>query len=283
MTNLKKANWVIDGKSYSRVIEGSPEYVPGEKMVISSSETDISFGLPWYREGFEVYEFFSEEEFENLKSGIEKALRKIVSKHVDADLSGFTLEKYHHFVKSDEVHYKVVKETRDLYEDDFNFPIDDIHRKLSDILGFELSDINPDNGSKMHVIIRVNRPNSNDYNPPHKDSYRSFHNGNLMKFINFWIPIAGVNEHSSLPIVPKSHLIPENEIMKTTDGGVVEGNKYRVHTVLKWSNSNELSRAKVKYKEVLVFSSHLIHGFAVNANTDMTRIALEFRLFKNNT
>ena len=47
-----------------------------------------------------------------------------------------------------------------------------------------------------------------------------------------------------------------------------------------WAGDTSLTRSGVKYGEVLLFSSHLIHGLATNDEEDTTRVALEFRLFK---
>jgi hypothetical protein len=53
----------------------------------------------------------------------------------------------------------------------------------------------------------------------------------IPQFVNLWIPIAGATPKSILPIVPKSHLIPENEIVRTRQGRIVNGNKYRVRMI----------------------------------------------------
>jgi ectoine hydroxylase-related dioxygenase (phytanoyl-CoA dioxygenase family) len=95
-----------------------------------------------------------------------------------------------------------------------------------------------------------------------------------------WVPICGVNDKSSLPIAPGSHLLPEDKILRTMDGGVVAGKKYRVRSIAVWDGRSDLTRAKVEEGELLVFSCHLIHGIAVNDQDDQTRVALEFRLFR---
>ena len=102
----------------------------------------------------------------------------------------------------------------------------------------------------------------------------------IPKIINLWIPICGVTPLSSLPIVPKSHLLPENQVFRTLEGGVVGGKKYRVRMVKEWNGNNELTRPVVNYGGVLFFSSHLIHGLAINEEKDKTRVSLEFRLCK---
>ena len=135
----------------------------------------------------------------------------------------------------------------------------------------------------MHIIVRINRPKSSDYNPPHKDIYGPYDrdSSNYITFINFWIPICGVTDKSSLPIVPESHHIPENSILRTTEGAELENNNYRVNLILNWNGSNQLRRVKIKQGEVLMFSPHLIHGLALNDEMDQTRVGLEFRLFKS--
>ena len=108
--------------------------------------------------------------------------------------------------------------------------------KFERLIGSSLTDINPFNGKKLHMIIRINRPLSNDYNPPHKDVYESLDSNNYCpKFINFWIPIYGVTSKSSLPIVPSSHLISEDQIIRTMTGSNISGQKYRVRMIKRWN------------------------------------------------
>ena len=84
----------------------------------------------------------------------------------------------------------------------------------------------------MHIIVRINRPKSSDFNPPHKDIYEEVDKNNYIPpFINLWIPVAGVTMKSSLPMVPGSHILNENEILRTFDGSVVDGNPYRVRMI----------------------------------------------------
>ena len=75
-------------------------------------------------------------------------------------------------------------------------------------------------------------------------------------------------------------MINENQILRTFEGGKIEGNNYRVRMIKSWEGKSNLVRSKVKYGQVLIFSGHLIHGLAVNDNYDKTRVALEFRLLK---
>ena len=113
-----------------------------------------------------------------------------------------------------------------------------------------------------------------------EDIYEGVDNfAHIPKFINMWVPVCGVTQKSSLPVVPSSHLLPENQILRTFEGGIVEGNKYRVRMIKEWAGSNKLIRPVVEYGDVLLFSAHLVHGLAINEE-DQTRVALEFRLFR---
>jgi Phytanoyl-CoA dioxygenase (PhyH) len=278
---MATTDYQINGKTYTVSIDGSPEFKLGQDIVFSNQQTDIVFNQPWYEKGYTALEFLNKNEFDYLKLGLTESVKKIIEEILGINTDGFTLEKYHHFVTSKEDHYKVVSKTRDLFSADFNFPIEEMIPKFNQLLGFELSDIDPKFDEKLHIIVRINRPKSNDYNPPHKDIYEEVDKNNYIPpFVNLWIPIAGVTQNSSLPMVPKSHRYNENEIERTFDGGVVEGNTYRVRMIKNWGGSNVLERAKVTDGEVLFFSSHLIHGLAVNEEEDLTRVALEFRLFK---
>jgi hypothetical protein len=271
---------VVDGKPFSVNVEGSPQFCAGKPVRFSRRDTDMTFDQDWYEDGYKVLPFLDAAKFSDLHRGIEETVKKIlVSQGIAAD--GFQLLKYHEFVKTDEDHFKIVARTRDLFAENFNVSISDLTEKLTLIMGIGLTDIDPKTGERIHIIVRINRPGSGDYNPPHKDIHEAWdRDGEIPVMVNFWIPICGVTERSSLPIARGSHLLPEDEIVRTVEGAVVEGRRYRVGIIKSWGGKNEMSRVKIKQGEILVFSSHLIHGYAVNNEPDQTRVALEFRLLK---
>ncbi|MGK0413263.1 MAG: ectoine hydroxylase-related dioxygenase (phytanoyl-CoA dioxygenase family) [Polaribacter sp.] len=65
-------------------------------------------------------------------------------------------------------------------------------------------------------------------------------------------------------------------IFRTFDGGMMEGNKYRVRMIKSWNSENRLVRSTVQNGQVLIFSGHLIHGLAINNENNKTRVALGF-------
>ena len=276
--NSSMAKFIIGGKEYN-VDLGDSVFRPGENEVLSTPATDITHAQPWYPQGYGVFNLLNDAEFKALQNGIARCVRDVVRKlGVPAD---FELEKYHQHVCTTAFHHNVVSITRDLFPEDFDFNISDIIEKLGKLVGFGLSDIDPNTGKKQHIIIRINRPHSTDYNPPHKDIYGDFDDrATIPKIINFWLPICGVSSQSMLPVVPGSHLLPESALLRTFDGGMVGGNRYRVRSILQWDGKNEMYRPPIQYGQVLIFTTHLIHGIAINDQDDATRVALEFRLFK---
>lgn len=260
----------IDDKIYN--IESGDEDISygDEDKVLSNENTDLCWGKPWYPEGYLICDLLDEKEFNEVYEGVENRINKISKKK-------FKLQDYHKHV-DDKKHYEIVKKTRDLFPDDFSFCL---KKNLEEKMGLKLTDRDPIFGNSVHIIVRINRPESFDYNPPHKDIYEYYDDyGIISKMVNFWIPICGVNNKSMLPVAPKSHRIPENKILRSSVGGIVNGRKYRVRNIYEWNNSIKLVRPSIRNGQVLIFTPNLIHGAAVNEQKDVTRVALEFRLYE---
>jgi hypothetical protein len=280
---MENTDYQIDGKKHTILIKDSPLFQHRKNEVLSREGSDITYGQPWYKNGFSEKDFLSKEEFKSLKNDLTSSIEEIIKKELSVNTDGFELENYHNFVTNDASHFKIVSKTRDLFAEDFNYSVMELTNRLSEILGFNLIDINPEDQRKLHIIVRINRPKSNDYNPPHKDIYEGVDNESYIpQFVNFWIPIAGVTKNSALPLAPESHKLNEKLVYRTFDGGMMEGNKYRVRMIKSWNSENKLVRSRVQNGQVLIFSGHLIHGLAINNEDDKTRVALEFRLFKEN-
>ena len=281
MDSVKKViNYEINGEVVPVWVPSDQLYARGNDEILSNSLSDITYNQSWYKKGLTTFNFLNSGEFHLLKSGIQSTIKNILVKVLSINSDGFSLERYHQYVRDDYSHFKIVSRTRDLFPNDFNFEISKIIPKFESFLSHKLTDVNSDTKEKAHIIVRINRPFSGDYNPPHKDMYEQYDaNGILPKFVNFWVPIAGVTNKTSLPIVEGSHLIPESSVSRTLGNSIVGDNEYRVRFVKDWG-SNALVRSSVNYGEVLIFSSYLIHGLALNQEKDMTRVALEFRLFR---
>ena len=269
--------FIIDDEVH-KVFCQSTDLSKGEDLVLSNSFTDATFTQEWFKTGYFVYNLLDDREVQEVKNEIQLQISDIISKHLNIDTTELSLLNYHEFI-NDEQHQIVASKTRDLYKTDLKFDIHKYIKKFEKLLNIELTTIDPNTQWNAHFIIRINRPNSSDFNPPHKDIYEHFDaDSHIPNFINFWLPICGVNKKSSLPVSPGSHLIPESQILRTKLGAKIGNQNYHVRLVANWGN-NKLERVNIEPGQILIFTPHLIHGLAINSS-DVTRVALEFRLFK---
>lgn len=276
-----KITYILEQKEYSFSIKDA-DFNFGEAILLSTEDSDISFNQKWYKEGFSSIPFLTKDEFYQLKSEITESVKTIIASTTQITINNFSLEDYHHYVNNEDEHFQIVSKTRDLFQKDISFNAQKLISKFENILNCSLTDIVPGTNHQLHIIIRINRPFSKDFNPPHKDIYEFYDGYGLTpKMINVWIPIAGVSNKSSLPIAPSSHLLSEDKILRTKAGCVFDGNHYRVNAIQSWNNQNELIRSNVNYGEALLFSPYLVHGLALNEQENSSRVALEFRLFSH--
>jgi hypothetical protein len=182
------------------------------------------------------------------------------------------LESYHLNV-DDTRHIEIIEKTRELRFHDLGITPRLFTVLFGEALDVCLSEILPGLG-RDHVQLRINRPGSTDYNPPHRDASLPVWETAL----NVWIPIAGVDNLTSLPLVPGSHLVAEEECWQTKPGGAaIGGRRYRVPVIARLRQGPlRMVRSRVTFGQALLFTPHRIHGLAVRGAR--TRMALELRL-----
>lgn len=275
---VKICHLYINNEPHNFKVKG--DFFWGENELLYDTKGSVISKVLWENQGYKVVRTFINDEFELLKKSItNNIIQAIKINDVDFNEKNFSLDKYHDIVNTDELHNRVVNITKNLENKDFNFDIDLLAKRFGDILGFELSSW-IEALQKTHVQIRISRPNSLDINPPHRDGYLSY----WENIINVWIPIEGCNKNSSLPVFPGSHLIPENEILRTkSKEAQINGNIYYVPCILKTKKGAiKMVRPNPKQGEALIFTPYLIHGAAVNNNRNSTRVSLELRFPRKN-
>ena len=274
-----KHSYKIDGDIINLKIDPD-EYSVGQVVNLGQNFDDLAQTKDWYDEGFAIEKTESFFDIDKLRKATECALKEIIS-GIDAsiDLTNFKMENYHQFV-TDDMHLEVIQKTRRLYPIDISIDVDEILQRFSDYFERKLSFTNPVSRIEQWMIARLNRPKSNDFNTAHKDVYESYDKyQKIPQMINIWVPLIGVTGKNSLPVAPRSHLLPENKILRTKAGSTVNGVKYSVNSIKSWAGDSSLIRLPLKQNEILIFSSHLIHGLAFNTEEDITRISFEFRLY----
>ncbi len=269
---VKTCELHIDSKPFQFEVEG--EFSWGNPELLFVEENNVISKTPWKDKGFGVVNAFTKEEFSALKASVTKnILKAIKANNIPVDEATFQLEDYHKVVTTDVGHLGVIDITRNLRNSDFDFDIELLVERFGKELGYKLTSW-VEELQKTHIQIRINRPSSLDINPPHKDGYLSY----WEDIVNVWIPVAGCNEHTSLPVAPGSHLLPEDEIYRTeSKGAKINGNTYYVPCILKTKQGNlKMIRPNPKEGEALLFSPFLVHGAAVNLS-DHARVSIELR------
>ena len=264
----------IDDKPFNLKVKGDFSWCK-EKICLYNKSNNIIENMKWEQSGFEVVKnILSINQFRNLKDSTKETLIKIIEDlGIPIDKKNFNLENYHLFIKSEREHQAIINKTRYLTIRDFDFDIDIITNYLSHLMNVKLTSWIKELG-RSHIQVRINRPKSLDINPPHRDGYIDVYKDVL----NVWLPLAGCNKNTSLPLVPSSHLISENQIFRTSNNGAfINKNVYSVPCILKTSSGNlRMVRPNPQDREALIFTPFLIHGAAFN-NSSETRVAFELR------
>ena len=274
-------HYVVDERDVHVKVDDDMEFSKGEEICLANKFDDLALGQDWYSEGYTILQTEKYFHFHEVRKDIENVLKNIVSELSQGiNLEHFSLEDYHKYV-DDRMHHDVISKTRRLYPVDFGFNVLNFLEKLSTFFNIPLCYKNSVRNLEQWIIVRLNRPKSIGFNPVHKDIYGMYDEfSSIPRMINIWIPICGVGNGTGLPVVPRSHLITENNILRTPSCSIMENQKYSVNCIKTWNSENRLTTLCPKEKEMIVFSSHLIHGLAQNLNPDKTRVSLEFRLYE---
>lgn len=275
-SDQKQCKLFLDNESYTFHVEG--DFFWGDEELLYKEDDNIISKMDWKKEGYKVVQAFYNDEFSKLKKATtNQIIKAIQANNIPCDPDTFSLAKYHEVVTTNALHGKVIEITKNLENKDLDFNIELLAQRFGAILGYDLTSW-IEELQKSHIQIRISRPNSLDINPPHRDGYLSY----WEDIINVWVPIEGCNERSSLPVFSGSHLIPENEILRTeSKGAEINGNLYYVPCILETkSGAISMLRPNPMEGEALLFTPFLIHGAAVNKNTDITRVSLELRFPK---
>ena len=267
--------FTIDGNSYEVEIGGT--FFKGKDTVLFSEEGSVIEDCSWLKEGYTKIKIAEPPAFLELKNNIVQILSGILKENNIPVDHNFSLENYHHYVRTNEQHQSVIEKTRFLTFADFKIDTKNLVEKISESVGKKLEVTNPKLPEEI-VIIRINRPSSLDINPFHRDGYLDI----WENVLNVWIPIAGCNRESSLPVIPGSHYWNEKDIVRTdAKGASINGITYHVPAIVSYTSGLHALRPNPSYGEALIFTPFLVHGAALNKQADTTRVSLELRLYYN--
>jgi hypothetical protein len=271
----KKLSYQVANLNFEFDLAGETEI--GKNQVLLEQDDNLISNTTWHDIGYTIVPFVGDAELESIKTGITQQIAAQIESFGGKVDANFSLENYHKYV-DDQIHLKIARITSDGW-DTALFPIDFeiINKRLSQIVDTPVTVAMPPHGECLYCL-RLVRPNVlSDCNPPHRDVWLDI----LRNAINIYVPLAGSDENSALPLLPGSHLMPESMLVRSSKGAVVNGKQYTVPCVLSINNEVfNLIRPNPRPNEVLVFSPYLVHGGGTNLNPDTTRVSLEIRFWR---
>ena len=268
-------SFLVESKKLEFQVNSATCY--GEDLVLLDSEDDLTKNSSFGASGYIVAPFLDSAFNNALKQSLKQSLYEILTKvkKIETGFEDFDFGKYHYYVNDSE-HQEVITPLKTwLDASKLNINIEVLEQRVSEILQTEVTCLAPDRNMRSYAI-RIIRPQSNDYNPPHRDPWLDI----LKNTVNIYYPIVGSSIDSSLPLLPGSHRWKESEIERTVSGAMVNAMPYTVPSVTGAKRKLEMIRPNPSEDEVLVFSPYLIHGGAYNFQNDTTRMSLEMRFWR---
>jgi ectoine hydroxylase-related dioxygenase (phytanoyl-CoA dioxygenase family) len=263
----------------------------GDDSVWFERDKPPGYNATWKNEGYCIQQFLSIQEYTKIIDSITLGIARTLAKQ-GIDTTGFTLANYHNYV-NDEQHLNLIdyiragsEGTGGLHFSKLPIMLEIIEKRISEICNTPVTAIKTflmESGSfftTKHFWVRIIRPQKyNDNNLPHKDVHIERGGAEGKKAVNLYLPLAGSNEKSSLPILPNSHLWSENEIERTCGSVYSNGVKYTNPAVVSTKRGLNLITPNPGPNEVMVFTPYIIHGGGFNFNADVTRVSLEMRFW----
>lgn len=268
-------NYKLGEREIQLELEGTTFF--GADEVLLLKDENLIEKTSWSKAGFEIVDFLSESDFQQIKLGLKKIISGLILDAGGQIDENFELENYHLYV-TNEIHLKLAK----MIQWGWNvseFPVDfkRINNRISEVIGIPVS-TKAKHIESNNFFLRIVRPqNFQDNNPPHRDVWID----PLRDAVNIYAPICGSDVNSSLGLIPGSHLLKESEIERTADGAILNGTSYTVPCVISVNGEQpKLLRPDPKENQVMLFSPYMVHGGGYNFNENTTRMSLEVRFWK---
>jgi hypothetical protein len=273
---MKKIIVQIEDQILQMEVDGDTLF--GKEEVLLYQDDDLIKHTAWHKEGYTTQPFLPPEMYQQILAGITQLIKQFIEKETGKIVTGFSLEKYHEFCGNNEMHLKVVSNfQRCMPIEDFPVNFNLLDKLVSTICGINVTSNHPVQEDSGQFCIRIVRPQcKTDNNPPHRDVWLN----RLRNAVNIYLPLAGSNLKSSLPLIPGSHLWPESQIERTVSGAKVNNVVFTVPCVVGSRQGLKMIRPQVLLNEVMVFSPYLIHGGGCNLNDNTTRVSIEIRFWR---
>jgi len=141
---------------------------------------------------------------------------------------------------------------------------------------------------QSNIYLRASRPGVDTGSESIGWHRETFYGPNLQRCINCWTPVKGVNSENTLRFIPRSQLIPDNEISvekvasddtQKFSSGHKLGFQYAPKKIRAGVDMDDPAKLLVQKGASALFSGNLIHGAAVN-NSNNIRFSVDLRLIR---
>ena len=139
---------------------------------------------------------------------------------------------------------------------------------------------------QTNAYLRATRPHVEGVQENIGWHRESFYGPDMQDAINVWVPIANVSADNAVRYIPESHLIPDEDIVTTSeeDGSVERfsaahkiGLLYRPKQIVSGVDLTASLPLVALPGEVAMFAGAMIHGAAAN-HSDKIRFSVDFRM-----
>jgi hypothetical protein len=243
----------------------------GPDVLLLAEDTNLIEDSDFAETGFAIFEFLDKGLRDQLEEGCRQLVRR---KLLDVGIEtpeDFQLSQYHKVV-TQETHDRLIRSISIGMPASIEFPID--MKKIEELVSRHCRQPVVCYGNNF--FLRLVRPGVQENNPFHRDVWLD----RLRNLVNIYIPLAGSGPHSSLQIIPGSHLWKESEIRRTTCGARLNGRKFTVPACLGYTRRALPIRANPGDDQCTIFTPYLIHGNGTNEGKDTTRVSIEIRFEK---
>ena len=270
---MKDLIYYIDNHQYSLSVEG--DSFIGRDNILLLEDDDLTLGTVWHQHGYTVCNSLPLNYYEDLVKYFTDIIQVFLENILEEKITNFSLQSYHNYVDDNNhlavIHYLQAQSAITYFPLDYQI----LDQEVSKLCEKEISCFLPQNIASGRFFIRIIRPNSNDYNPPHRDVWLN----HLRNAVNIYLPLVG-GQNSNLSLVPSSHYWRESELERTVAGATINGINYRVPSVIKSSYGLHMIRPQLDKGQFLLFSPYLVHGGAINNDLNKTRVSLEMRFWR---
>jgi hypothetical protein len=218
---------------------------------------------PWVAEGYTITPFLDADSYDRLRRCIQGIIYDIIRDAGRPVDEATPLEHCHRLFAGDDWLRKLLLRQAQFYDERIAVPLPQVVERISSICGVPLKAKRLQEAAPPLFCLRVVPPGETArVSPFHRDVWLECYRGT----ISFWVPLAGCDERTTLRVLPGSHFWPDSELQMVGFSAVG------------WSRDVKPVRPNPRPNEVLVFTSHLVHGAGHNDSADVTRVSLEMRL-----